>query len=1096
MLKKFCCIGLIILVSCSERGTALKEEKAQPFFKSLSSNLTEIEFSNNIKHNVATNENLLDFDYFYNGAGVGVFDVNNDGLQDIFFCGNQVDNKIYLNKGGLKFEDVSENSGINSSKNWANGVTFVDFNNDGWQDIYISQGGPYDADRRGNVVLINNKDLTFSDQTEQYKLGDQGISTQSSFFDFDKDGDMDCFVMNESILYGYDPQTFHRLLLENPTRSYVSYSHLYRNDGGVFTDVTREAGISAPTFGLGLAVSDINNDGWLDIYIANDYYQPDNLYINRKNGTFSDRIKNHLNQTSFFGMGVDIADINNDGLQDLFILDMASKDHVRSKTLMASMDTENFDLLVNQFNFIYQYMFNSLQINNGRNSFNNVAHMAGVAKTDWSWAAIIEDLDHDGLKDIYVTNGYRKYGTDNDFKQKVIAEKNRYNNQVPLEVKEKLYDEIPSERLENIFFSQAEHLKFKDKTSAWSDAAPTFSNGAATADLDNDGDLDIIVSNIDDKAHILENQLNSSNNYVNIYLPDDKHQYASVTVSISDQIQSFEVRKVRGYMSSVQPMVHIGLSDVDVIERIEITSASGELYELERVSANQTLTIKDFKQGKSNASNNLLQRKINPASPLSVGLDYVHKENDFNDFKEEILLPYKQSTLGPCLAAQDINGDAVVDFYLGGAKGQAGKLYISSGDRYQLSEGHDFIMDVLSDDIDAVFIDIDNDNDQDLFVMSGGNEEEGGATIYRDRLYIQTDEGYFKKQEIDHLKASAYSGGKAATIDFNRDGFMDLVIGNRIKGQRYPLSAPSYILMNNNGSLEDVTKKVFPDLSDYGIINDIEVADFDGDGWDDLVIAGEWAAPKLYRNKEGSFEEVGQEIFPKGLWFSINKTDFDNDGDVDLLFGNIGENYKLKATESAPLKVYAGDLDNTGSHDLVLSQNYKGAYVPVRGKECSSEQLPFIDEKFNTYEDYAASSLIDIYGEDNLEESYAREITSTSHAFFINNGNFEFEEVKLPQEVQAFPILDGESLDVNDDGFDDLIVLGTLYNTEVETPRLDAGGGLVLINDKGSRYIINNREYNIYTKGNVREVYSFKGSDQKSKILILRNDGDLALYTH
>ena len=1079
--------GLFIFFSSCQKNESTIDNN--PVFKLVNSAHSGLSFSNDIEADVSTNENLLDFDYFYNGAGVGIADINNDGLPDIFFCANQKDNKLYLNKGNLQFEDISGRSGINKNKHWSNGVTFTDINNDGWLDIYVSQGGPNPEDERVNLLLINNKDLTFTEQADIYGLNDKGISTQSSFFDFDRDGDMDCFVMNESELYGYDPVSFHRLLLENAGDVYVSYSHLYRNDNGYFKDVTSSSGITAPSFGLGLSVADLNEDGWLDIYVANDYYQPDNVYINKKNGTFSDRSQNHLHQMSFFGMGVDIADVNNDGHQDIFVLDMASKDHVRSKTLMASMDLSSFDMLVNQFGFPYQYMFNSLQINNGKGIFHNVAHMSGLAKTDWSWAAIIEDFDHDGMKDIFVTNGYRKYGTDNDFKIKVEEAKRSYNGNVPLSEKEKLYQSIPSEPLPNYMFKQTEQLKFSEVQENWGLAAPSFSNGAATGDLDGDGDLEIVINNIDEEVHLYENTSSGKigKNFINISLESLHEEFANVEIQYADNKQMCEVRRTRGYMSSLAPMAHFGLASFDLVDKIIIRLSDGKTYIKKDVSANQSLHLSDFQLEKSSAVKNMQKSKLRPALPSALGINFKHNENDYNDFKNEVLLPYKQSTQGPCLAVEDINGDGIEDFFIGGASGQAGTIYIAEGGAYTALEIEALANDKIYEDVAALFIDLNNDGNKDLLVLSGGNEWSEDSGNYNDRIYLNIN-GSFQKQTESEFSRLSRIGGVVKKMDFDKDGDMDVIVGNRIIPQKYPLSAPSYLFENQNGILKDVTERAIPQLANAGIVNDIDVTDINNDGWPDLIIVGEWEKPKIFENKNGIFKKREVDILEEGMWFSVFSFDLENDGDDDFILGNIGENYKLKSSLESPLMVYAGDLDNNGTHDFVLSTKYKDVYVPVRGKECSSEQLPFITEKFATYESFASSTLVDVYGEKELDETYQKRVTSNSSVLLRNDGNFQFTAVDLPRMAQTFPLLDAVSIDLNSDGFDDLIAGGTIYNTEVETPRLDAGSGIVILNNGGKLYDTNLTDYNFYISGDLRDFEILNRGDKDKRLLVARNN--------
>ena len=1090
-LKNWAWVSLLtaIIISCS----APKDEKLESFqvFDEVSSSHSGITFSNDIEPDVSTKSNLLDFDYFYNGAGVGVGDINNDGLEDVFFTGNQVDNKLYLNKGNLKFEDISEQAGINVDKGWANGVTYVDINNDGWLDIYVSQGGPLSKEERKNRLYINNKDLSFTESANAYGLDDEGISTQSAFFDYDKDGDMDCIVMNESDYYGLDPVTFHRILLEREQEAYTSYSHMYKNESGVFKDVTIESGITAPTFGLGLAISDFNQDGWLDIYIANDYYQPDNLYINRKNGSFSDRSKVHLSQMSFFGMGIDVADVDNDGLQDIFVLDMAAKDHVRSKTLMASMDLSSFDLLVNTFGFPYQYMFNSLLVNDGGNRYNNVSQLSGVATTDWSWSALINDYDQDGMSDIFVSNGYRKYATDNDFKNKVNKAKATYNNRVPLSVKQELYNSIPSESLPNAVFRQKEKLEFEEVQKLWGLEKSTFSNGAATADLDNDGDLDLLINNIDQEALLYENQASNHHNFLNVKIARDQGQHAVVRITYNGQERMAEIRRVRGYMSSVEPIAHFGLGKKESIEKVVVEFLDGSSVVKENVKANQTLVI-DKTDGVSGAKDVVkVDRKLSTVPAMALGINYTHRENGYNDFAKEVLLPYKQSSYGPSLAKADINDDGIDDLFMGSSIGQSAVLYISDGASYNVVKPQVFEEDKKYEDVASIFSDIDMDGDKDLIVLSGGNAYEEGSEFYKDRIYIN-EAGIWTKSK-QNIEMGSTVGGAIVELDYDKDGDMDILVGNRIVPQKYPLAAPSNLFENVDGLLKDVTQRNIPELASVGIVNDIEVTDIDDDGWMDIIIVGEWEQPWIFKNNKGTFDLKSIEFQEKGLWFSVTSTDVDGDGDDDYILGNIGENYKLKASSDSPLLVYAGDLDENKTHDLVLSKEYKGEYVPIRGKECSTEQLPFIQEKYESYQEYASSSLLDIYGSDNLSDTYKKSVTTMRSIILVNEGDFNFSVQKLPVEMQSFPVRDVLSIDLNHDNLEDLIAIGTIYDTEVETPRLDGGSGIVLLN-KGGSYELDIQAYYLYISGDLRSIDLIERSNEGERMaIVLRNDDTPAM---
>ena len=1061
-------ILLMLFFSCKQNKNAgnIASYKTTNIFEAIPSTQSGIDFSNNITPNVATKENLLDYDYFYNGAGVGIADINNDDLPDIFFCGNQMANKLYLNKGNLRFEDISNKAQINRGKQWSNGVTFADVNGDGWLDIYVAQGGPKEAEQRHNLLFINQKDLSFKESSREYGLADNSISTQSAFFDYDKDGDLDVLVMNESLLYGFDPIRFYNGLAENKDLLYQSSSHLYQNNDGKFVDVTEKAALLTPTFGLGLVISDINGDGWLDIYIANDYYQPDALYINQRNGTFLDEIKGKTKQLSFYGMGVDIADINNDGHQDIYVLDMASQDHYRAKTLMASMSTANFRLLTEGLRFPHQYMFNSLQLNNGLNEFKNIAHLAGVAKTDWSWAGLMVDLDNSSQKEIFVTNGYRKYALDNDFKNQVVATKTAHRGKVPLEIKRQLYEQMPSEKLPNILYQLKEDLKFKNVAQQWGLGQATYSNGAAYADLDKDGDLELVVNNIDDKALVYKNLSieKSLGNYLRVKVKGTTSEsFAKVNIYWTSpnerpkkQLQSEEIKRVRGYLSAIEPVAHFGLGQAKKVDVVQIKWSDGSLFEQKEVAVNQTLVIDKSQAQNIEANKNTAQQQL--FEQVSIGtlkLSYRHKEDNFDDFEKEILLPYKQSTLGPLLTKGDLNGDGKEDLFISGATGEAGQIFVQEKAKFKRISNPVLEADAIYEDLGAVFLDVDSDGDQDLFVVSGGNSFERGTKYYHDRLYLNDGQGHFSKTGNEPFKPYNFSGKTACKIDYDGDGDMDLIVGNRIVPQTYPMPAPSFVFENDKGDFREVTLTVAPQLADFGIINQIIASDFDSDGQMDFIAVGEWTSIGLFRNNGGQFTNIASQSGldkEKGWWFSIGATDVNQDGLKDYLIGNVGQNIKFKASPKQAFKVYGNDFDSNGTFDIVLSKTYKGQYVPVRGRECSSQQMPFITEKFPTYDQFAKASLSDIYGT-KLDSSVVHEATTFQSILLLNRGKGRFDKKILPIAAQMFPVLAFAFEDLNGDGYEDAILAGNIYDMEVETPRLDAGTGLVLISDQKDAYI-------------------------------------------
>ena len=1087
-------LTLLLVYSCKKESNQNKIKASNnetvknhfSSFKKITSEHSKIKFNNKIIDDISTKENLFDFDFFFNGAGVGIEDLNNDGLKDIFFCGNQVQNKLYINKGNLVFEDVSKTANINYNKKWSNGVTFVDINNDGWMDIYVSQGGPKNANERNNLLYINQKDLTFKEQATNYGLNDTGISTQSSFFDLDNDGDLDCIVMNENDYYGLDPISFFKILSDEE-KLIKNCSHIYENTNGKFKAITKKAGLLKPTFGLGLCVSDVNNDGWLDIYIANDYYVPDALYINNKNGTFTDQIKSYTNQVSFYGMGVDIADINNDNLKDIYVLDMASNDHIRSKTLMSSMNVSKFNLLTENLELQHQYMYNSLQLNMGNNKFHNISQATGLSKTDWSWAGLIFDFDNDQHEDIYVTNGYRKYALDNDIRTNIFKAKKYYKGNVPLEIKNNIYNSLPSEKLPNVLFNNKGNLNFEDVTSLSDVNTPSFSNGAAYSDLDNDGDLDLVVNNIDDEAFLFKNQTNENtkSNYLKVNTKGrTSEDFAKITIIYDTKTKTKEAKRVRGYMSSVDKTIHFGLGSVSSIDTLRVTWLSGKQQELYNIKANSTVYLNE-----DNATNTGKDRQKKKYSFKKINnlISFHHTEDNYDDFEKEGLLPYKQSTLGPSITIGDINGDKIEDLYIGGAKDQAGQLFIQNKTGFNKIDSPTFESDSNHEDMESIFFDFDNDGDNDLYVVSGGNNFKENSIYLKDRLYINNGNTTFTKHQLSK-QLPAISGKTISKIDFDNDGDFDLIIGNRNQQQKYPLFEKSVIYENINGTLKNVTEKVAKEFESFGMVNKVISTDFNNDGWEDFIAIGEWTHIGIFKNENGIFKDISNNNMlnnEKGWWFSIIETDVNNDGLKDYLVGNVGLNIKYKSTKEKPLKIFAADLDNNGSHDIVLSYKYNDMQVPLRGLDCSSLQMPFIKEKITSFSEFANSSLKDIYG-NALNTAHQKDVNQFKSILLINKGNDRFIKKELPFFAQIIPFLDLDAFDFNNDGFEDIIAVGNIYNTEVETPRLDNNYGLVLTSNRKDGYdILSPDKTGFYINGNSKFVKKIKHKNLNKDLIII-----------
>ena len=1015
-------------------------------FEQIASNQSGISFQNTITPSDTLNYNT--FPYIYMGAGVALGDINNDGLTDVFLTGNMTPNKLYLNKGDMSFDDISEEANMTGDNRWYTGVTMVDINEDGWLDIYVSVSGL--GENTENQLFVNNGDLTFTELASEYGLTDPGNSIQSAFFDYDNDGDLDVFVANYPTIPLTMPNYFYydRMQSNKPEES----GHLFRNEGnGTFQDVTEESGVLNFGLSLGIAVSDFNNDGWQDLYVSNDFNVPDYFYLNNGDGTFSEKLQETTRQISMFGMGVDAADFNNDGLIDLFQVDMTPADHYRSKTNMATMDPASFYTAV-RLGFHHQYMQNSLQVNDGISSndtpvFSNISRLTGMATTDWSWAPLFADFDNDGLKDVMITNGMRLDVNNNDFSSR--------ENSTTL-VPEKIdMSKAPSTPISNFLFRNKGNYDFEDVSKKWNADFKGFSNGVAYGDLDNDGDLDMIINNIDQEASILKNN-NHDANYLRIALEGAKKNPqgigAKVKITTADSEQWVEQHLTRGFQSSVEPILHFGLGEADKINKLEITWPDGKKEIKKNFSSNQTLQL-NYKNAKK------IDQEIQEGNPVfkdvseSVGIDFTHVEDLYDDFYVEPLLPHRNSQLGPAIAVGDVNQDGLQDIFIGNAKDSKGSLFTQNDKGTFHEMDGPWSNDKVQEDTGAVFFDADADGDQDLYVVSGGNNYGIKGGFYQDRLYINTPEGFVKSEHA--LPTMDTSGLKVVPADYDNDGDIDLFVGGRIKPGYYGQPPKSYLLENQGGKDDklrflDVTLEKAPELESIGMVTDAFWQDFNTDGTLDLVLTGEWMPLTFFKNDGDSFTNFTKELGMQdtvGWWYSLVTKDLDNDGDMDIVAGNLGLNSKYHSSKTSPFEIYINDFDGNNRQDIVLSVTKKGTKLPLRGRECSSQQVPIIKRRFETFDAFASADLNQIYGEQLLESSLHFTIDTFSHHWFENKGNGNYERHQLPIEAQFSSINDIVVFDYNKDEYPDLLVAGNLYDTEVETPRSDAGIGLVLQND-------------------------------------------------
>ncbi|MFV9551754.1 VCBS repeat-containing protein [Algibacter sp. PT7-4] len=1035
--KIYLVIASFVLNACKES----KQTKPKTLFSLVNNNQTNIHFLNTVKENLYFN--FINYAYIYNGAGVAVGDINNDGLEDLYFTSNQNSNKLYLNKGDFKFEDITIKSNTTDSIGWTTGTTMVDINNDGWLDIYVCKSGSLkNHNHRKNKLFINQKNNTFKEEAANYGLDHFGFSTQAYFFDYDNDEDLDMYLVNHR--QDFQNNTTINPLVQNHKEPYNS-DQLFRNDNGKFTNVTVQAGIENKAWGLSASIGDFNNDTLPDIFVANDFLEPDFLYINQGNGTFKDEALTRFKHLSANSMGSDYVDINNDLKPDLLVLDMLAEDHIRSKQNMATMSTSNFNLLVNS-GYHYQYMSNMLQLNNGNGTFNEIGQLSGIAKTDWSWAPLLADFNNDGFNDVFVTNGIEHDLSNQDFRHQM---KTNIQNRKKVSLNEAI-NMMPSAKLSNYSFQNNKNLTFKNTTKNWGFNKKINSSGAVYADLDNDGDLDIILNNQSEEASIYKN--NSTNNFITIKLKGPQKNIngigSTVQVFAKNLQQSKTLFLSRGYQSSVTTNLHFGLGNIKTIDSLIVYWPNHNQQIIKDLNVNKTVTISFKNSHKKTHLKPVTKPLFKTIPPEEIGIHFQQKENNYNDFNLQLLLPQKQSEKSSALAIGDINNDGLDDFFVGNAKDETAALYIqNTNGTFTKTNQSLFNTERIFEDTDAQFVDIDNDNDLDLYVASGGYEINNGNKLLQDRLYINNGEGKLKKtklfENLNHTKKVIFS-------DFDNDGDQDVFIAGGVKHGKYPLAQQSFLLENNNGYFKDVTTLKIKDLAYTAIINDAVFTDYDQDGDLDLILVGEWMSVLFFENENNTFykkEILG--LTNNGWYQTIKETDINNDSLPDYIIGNWGENNKFHPTKAKPLHIYANYFDNNKTFDIVLSKVSKtGDLIPVRGKECSSQQTPFINDKLKTYKDFALSTLPDIYGKENLEKAYHFQAHNFTSFVLKNKGNGNFSVENLPKQAQFSPTLSFETYDFNNDGYLDVFGVGNVYDAEVETIRYDAATGYILLGNK------------------------------------------------